>query len=273
MRNCMTLVDDFGRIVRVFVNQSEAAKGIPSDDDERILYAETLAFKIVQHAVSSLVLFRGTAMDDFGFHTTYQDAFSVLGLTRMCHESYLLFNHVFVTPQTPEDHKFRLLAWRYVDKRRQSQFSVSDPEIQARRVEIQSSADELQTKLESNSVFCELDQKSQNRILKRLKWPFLSWSSLGKEAGFNNQHATQVYRYLSSYAHPGSLSIEQMRYAAGEKMLQNLAETGLKHAAIILACLILDFAKIFDSARPVLDVDNEGRQLVTWYADLARLEY
>jgi hypothetical protein len=52
--------------------------------------------------------------------------------------------------------------------------------------------------------------------------------------------------------------------------MEELAETGLRHVAIILASLACDFPLVFPASRPVLDVDDAGNQLVELYASYTR---
>jgi len=275
----MSLETDVSRILQIITDQTEAVSRTPGGQDDRLHDAQTLVFKCVQHATSTLILFRGVEIDDFGFKTHYQDLFSVLGLARMCHEAYLMFSHVFVAPPTPEEASFRFLAWRYADFRRQAKLRVRrrlappDAQVESWRAEIMRAARRLRPLLRANPVFARLNKRDQNDLLNRLRWPLRGWSTLGKEAGFTDLQAIQIYRYLCSYAHPGNLSVRQARLASEARELGHLATTGLKHTGILLACLAVDYVRVFPLARVVLEKDPDRRRLVDYYADFARGNY
>ncbi len=123
-----SLERDFGRILRVVCLQSEALAGMPFND-ERLGDAEVLTYKVLQHAISVLVLYRGTPVEEFGLKTTWRDPFSIMGLARMCHESYVLFHYLFVAPVSDGEREFRHLAWLYVDARKQARSPIHFEEL------------------------------------------------------------------------------------------------------------------------------------------------
>jgi hypothetical protein len=146
-----SLERDFGRILGVVCLQNEALVGTRFSDN-RLLDADALAFKILQHAASFLVLYRGTPLDEFGLKPAWRDLFSILGLARMCHESYVLFHHIFVEEVSEEEREYRHLAWLYVDARRQARFPMHFEKSRRPKEECERAADELIRKLEDNPV-------------------------------------------------------------------------------------------------------------------------
>lgn len=266
----MSTEEAFCRLFRIHVNQTEAAKGTEGGKFDRILQAEVLGYKVVQHALSALALFRGVQIPELAPHSHYRDAFSILGLARMCHESFLLFNHLFVTPATREEAEFRFLAWSYVDSAKQARFPVSSDEGKELLKSVLEFVKEFRSELEENSLFKELSDSKRNKILVELRWPLLTWNELGKEAGFNELHALHVYRYLCSYAHPGSLSVRQLRLALGTPMQPHFMEMGLKHCAIMLACLASDYSKPFPKSFAIPSDGGDDSRLVKLYEHFAR---
>ena len=265
-----SLERDFGRILRVVVLQTEASTGTPGGGDERLLDAEVLAFKVLQHAMSVLVLYRGASLEDLGFKTPYRDLFSILGLARMCHESYVLFHHIFVAQISEEEREFRYLAWLYVDARKLARFPTCPEVLKELKEYWTKFADDLIHRLEDNPVYGALSQPKKRGIREHLHWPPVDCPTLARQAGFNELHAFQIYKYLCSYSHPGGVAIRQAREVAEQGSVREWMENGLKHATIILACLASDIPTVYPVSRPVLEVDAEGSRLVGLYASFAR---
>lgn len=269
----MSTEEAFGSLLQILIKQTEAAKGTPGGKFDRMLDAEVLSFKVVQHAISTLALFRGAQVPELAPHSNYKDLFSVMGLARMCHESFLVFSHLFVTPVSDDEGEFRFLAWRYVDTAKQARFPTYTDEGREMSKGVKEQAATFLIELEKHPRFQSLGEKPRRRIVEERKWPLLSWGDLGIEAGFNDQHAVQIYRYLCSYAHPGHLSIKQLRLAAGTEMQQHLMETGFKHCAVILGCLAQDFPIVFKKAAGVIQENSMEHRLVHLYAGFARGQY
>lgn len=269
----MSTEQAFGALVKVLIRQSVAATGTPGGRYNRLLDAEVLGFKVMHHAVSALALYRGVTIPELSPHPRFIDGFSVLGLARMCHESFLIFNHIFVTAQTEPEADFRYLAWRYVDTARQARFPAHSSEGRAMSESVQKNLPELQIELEKNRIFMALKESDRKKLIKEFRWPLLGWAKLGKEAGFNEMHAIHSYRYLCSYAHPGHLSVKQLRFAVGTEMQQHLIENGLHHSAVILACLAQDFPTVFPKCSGLIEGGSLEDRIIFLYSSFARAEH
>src|SRR3990172_5091399 len=100
---------DYQRLLKVLIEVTEANKGVVAGHDDRVLDAEGLALKFVFHAASALYLYRSTSLPEFG--ASFFDPGSVNVLSRTALETFLVFNYVFVEPQSDEERDCRYMTW------------------------------------------------------------------------------------------------------------------------------------------------------------------
>ena len=92
-----------------------------------------------------------------------------------------------------------------------------------------------------------------------------SWRDLAVNAGFNEDSASGLYRFLCGYAHSSWISVLQLRQArtAGEQ--RRLLASSLSYLAGVLAHMIRAVCHVFPKAQAYYAGDTNAQELVkTW---------
>ena len=100
---------DFELLIKVSIDIGNRLTnvGIP-DYNNTISFAEGLGQKIINHVLSAQYLYTGYQLNlDGKLYTPKIDFASIAILTRAALETYLNFNHIFISPQNLDDHIFR----------------------------------------------------------------------------------------------------------------------------------------------------------------------
>ncbi len=255
---------EFLELLRVLLRVAEANKDLPAGDDDRVLDAEGLALKCFFHAASMFAMSRGTVVQEIG--ANFFDPASVNVLGRATVESFLVFHHLFVSPDSEAERDLRYQSWLLADLLERQEFP--DPSPNGRRLlqEERSQIEDVQSKIRANPRFAELTCKQQRRLLEEKDWRRgMSWTKIARTAGLSDVNARIFYRYLCSYAHAGSLSVRQLREAKSAEAQRSLLPATMKAVMIALANLIGSYCLVFPRSHAALDGDSRGSALVdTW---------
>jgi hypothetical protein len=245
----MTAGGDLDTLRNALVLALDANIGVPSDPDERVLDAEALAAKCLFHASSCRLLGGGTIVANG--RTRVLDIASLNVLVRATLESSLVFHHLFVSPQDAVQAELRSLSWALADLLERQGFTASLPESQEIQRQEREQIEAISNRLEANTHFQGLTQKQQRRVLEDGYWS-PGWAPIAHDAGLSDLHATQVHRYLSSYAHSGSLSVLQLRQAKNSEDRRRFLDSAFRLANIGLAVMIKGYCSFFPKAGQAL---------------------
>ena len=246
----------------------EANKGPITGDDDRYLYAESLAAKFFMHAASVLYLSRGTKIPDFPSTAVgFIDSASINVLARAALETFLTFHYVFFAPETKDEQDYRYWIYIAAGLAERQQLPVSIEEDRQKLADERMQLDDLRNKLCSNAIFKSLKLKQQQEVLKagrdiwrktlvNGKWKPLSWHDIAIDAGFSKMLASHTYRYLSGYAHSGSPSVMQIKVLLEERQM-HLIEVSMNTLNIATANLIHEYSELFPRAKNALHADPD----------------
>ena len=106
-------------------------------------------------------------------------------------------------------------------------------------------------------------------MLKQGQWRRRGWSDIARDAGLKNLHAYEVYRYLCSYAHSGSLSALQLREPKTPADRQRLADGILRVINVAVAFMARAYCSLFPRAKAALQQDAELHEAVMRWVTLA----
>jgi Family of unknown function (DUF5677) len=233
----------------------EGNKNMPADADNRVLHAEGIAVKCFFHAISSLYLSRSTTVRELA--TSFFDPASMNTLARATIESFLVFYYVFAAPQTDVDRELRHLSWLLADLMERQELPATLPESKAKQQQELKVIQSLKQRIQGNSEFQKLKPKQQKALLEKKNWRRQSWTEIARDAGLSQLHAENVYGYLSSYAHSGSLSVMQVTQAKSKTSQRALAESALRLVNVALAFMANAYCLMFPKAQAALASDKQ----------------
>ena len=93
------------KILELLISVIEANRDLQAGEDDRILDAEGLARKFFYHASSAIFLYRGTKIPELKISFVDPASINVLGRAGL--ETFLIFHHIFITPQSKAHKDFR----------------------------------------------------------------------------------------------------------------------------------------------------------------------
>jgi len=247
---------EYVSLLRIFACAIEANGGLPAGDDDFILDAEGLAVKCFFHASSCLYLSRSTTLPDLA--ASFFDTASINVLARATLESYLVFNYIFIEPQTEEEKRFRYSAWLLSDLMEKQKFPTRSPQGKKILEDDDVTIKDMKSTITKNSFFLRLTEKQQKALLDRGAWRVKSWTEIGMSAGLSEIHAKSFYKHLCSYAHAGSLSVHQIRLSDTAPVQQKLYAATMTLVMITIAYFIRDYSKIFTRCQEYVSGHEEA---------------
>jgi hypothetical protein len=250
---------EYQRLLEVLIQVIEANRGVAAGDDDRILDAEGLALKFFFHAASALYLYRGTSLPEFG--ANFVDPGSINVLCRAALETFLVFHHVFVDPQSDDERDCRYTAWVLGGYLERQEFPVWSDEGRAVLEREAILIGPLIEKLKVNAAFRRLPAKEQKRLLNG-EWKLRPWSEIGRSVGLHDVYAKTFYSYVCGYAHAGNLSVIQMRQANTAEHQRSLCATSMGILLIATANMVKGYCAVFPKSMERLVQDPEGSHLV-----------
>lgn len=255
--------EEYIKLLEGFINICEANKGLAVKNENWILDAEGLALKFCAHATSALYLFRGTKIPEIKIgNISFFDYASLNILCRAAFETFLIFHHLFIQPNSDEEKEFRYDSWVLSGLLERQGFPVKSPQgiklIESERSIINS----LKDRLHKNKVFINLTHKQQRTITEKGNWRRKSWYEIAKDSGLDETHAGSFYRYLCGYAHSGSLSSLQLRESQTRETQKQMAESGMTLIMISMAKMIESYCKLFSKSKKALLQNSDVYNLV-----------
>jgi len=250
------LLDLFARIV-------ESTKGTALDSNTQFLAdTEPLAAKFLLQCGTIYHLMKGCVLPKIlDTEISYFDNQSIIVLVRAVHELYLTFNFIYIAPTTIEEKRFRHGVWEigaFLD--RQKVRATHEEHIDKLKSEKKILL-ELKDAMRGTKFFRGLEPDRQKKALKG-EWRLgYGWVDLSEFAGLDKEQFRQKYRFLSSYAHTGYLSIFQMAKAAGATDLIQRTEVWIDSVMGIISHFTFDYVKIYPLAAELFKQYPQAGQL------------
>jgi hypothetical protein len=219
----------------------------PSDGDERNRDRAALAAKCLFHAASCLVLANGTPIRA----DLVLDLSSINVLVRATLESALVFHHLFVSPQSPDQAEFRHLTWMLADMLERMEFPATLPESLETQGHERAQAGAITERIKASAEFQKLTSKQQKTLLKDSRWG-PGWATIARGAGLSELHATKIHGLLCSYSHSGSLSVLQVRTPKTHEEQERLLSASLQLVSVALALMTSAYCSVIPDGAEAL---------------------
>ena len=184
----------------------------------------------------------------------YIDFISILVIVRAAFETYLTFYYLFCDININKNSQLlRYHSWLISGFLDRQNFQLDrSKEIASKLEHEKTKIIELELKIENNPAFQKFTDKIKKNIKKGQWRQKYSWADLAEIAGFNKIIFKDLYGYLCSYSHSGSLSIFQIRDAYTLEVQSNLTHIPIYLGLIIMTHFSKNHMKLYHNSKKIL---------------------
>lgn len=260
---------DLDLLINFYSEIHKAIEGKYIDGPKRIEYTESIARKTFLHICSAYSLSKGTNIQlKNKSEIKIVDSSSIAVLVRASIESYLTFNHIFISPTSESESKYRFDCWDLAGfiERKDAQ-ATTERTILRKKEEAKLIEAKLRI-IRKSPHFLEISENQKKQIEKG-KWKInFNWNQLAVNAGFEENYFKDFYSYLCSYAHTGRLSSLQTMQATEYKQQKDNAENFLIHSIIILSKYIYDYVNLIPQLKSAFENNIKGKNTVLKWKEI-----
>lgn len=262
----MNLPPEYPILVNAFKHTDKLVLGQSAGDDNRLLAAEGLFFKVSDLAWSAAKL----AEDDAWYHQENIRINPVSALNviaRASYETSIVFHHVFIGYKNETDAEMRYWLWkkRSLEAKKSLTSHVYPQKPQPDLDKDLNIADE---KIKKNEAFKQLPRKKQKYLLRNAGKN--SWNNMGKEAGVGKMLRKTIYEYLCGYAHSGYGSIVEIQFAGRHPLVQGQMQIAIKIIMISMGLMISNYLELWGHDLSLLEDDE--KEAVSFWKSQASLD-
>lgn len=247
-------------LMNFYVQVGNSIVGKKIEGHKGIKYAETIAKKTFLHITSAYSLMKGLRVKLIdNSYIEFIDHSSIAVLIRSALESYITFNHLFISPKDAIEKEFRFHCWDLYGFIERKNFKAESEDSVRRKMQEQEQIKETINLIRTFDSYKKLSPKEQARIEKG-HWKLNNkWPDLAENAGFDKALFVDTYSYLCSYAHTGRLSALQIMQTQTKEEQSVLIESLLGYALMILSKFICDYVFLIPETRLAFEANKEGQ--------------
>ncbi len=258
----MSYSADYATLLGLFIDLVESQAGSTiAPDDEWWNDAQTLSIKLFRHLVSMQTLAVGATVrhgnDQIVF---FIDHASVKVVARAALETYLVFFYIYGSGNH-DLAKFRHKTWQLGGLADRQQSHASTNEHMEKLTEERRQIGCLRSEIEVAPQFQDYSSKQQTKLLEG-EWKVgISWTNLGKEAGFHEKYFRDIYSYLCGYSHSSYISALQVGQDNSLETQNALTQAILGIGVVIMAHYTFAYSHVFKQAKEVLSSNPEALRI------------
>ncbi|GEN71148.1 hypothetical protein [Chryseobacterium lathyri] len=187
--------------------------------DEKDIYSEQLVIKFHLQNLSLLDLAKGHSIHSSFYenkapHIKFLDISSIITIVRSQYESLLMYQHLYINPESDEEQKLRFESWIMSSMmQRSTVFSTSEPLDKEKIENEQKSINEFKKSIKDNKYFKNLTEKEQRGLLNKGTGKlFKSWDTMFSESKFSKEGVFSNFYFIASvYAHSEGILALQLK--------------------------------------------------------------
>lgn len=259
-----------------------------------LFYAKGLPIKIFRQTCSVCAILGRVPVPHYE-PETIGDPDSIQVLTRSILESYLIFHHLFIAPQSEAEREFWWFTWALKSIVSRSEMmnsrsavlpTVQYDEKAGKRIvktgsevrdNMRKNAEEIREILRANAYYKHHVLLPDKKLQKRFrKWAEDGWKSSPTQQlrDANMKHFTtwDIYGFLSSSAHTDHISVKQTLLTRTRDEQIAFAEASLHVILIVVGRLCLELPIVFPEVRPIITENAEALRYALTYKSISELE-
>lgn len=221
-------------------------------EDWRV-YSDTLMTKFFFHSNTIHSILKGSRLKSRYFNEgkldkKILDIPSLKVVLRAQLETFLMYHHLYVNPQSDDLKELRVHSWIHASLLKRGKLPASTPTGQQQKAKDEKEILRLTTLMKELKSFTTLTQNQQTRLISSGSDKlFLHWDKIFIETGFDKgSQYFQYYFILSSYAHSEALSILQIKDSRlGYNKHNKSANLNLFLSKLLICKMIMSIKKLF----------------------------
>jgi hypothetical protein len=210
-------------------------------------YGSYIFAKIVAHSIAILKLLPNSKLFELPNNFRVWDISSLAVLVRALIDTYNSFYYLIIDEVDENELNFRYLLWHNHSENERLRMLRSLGSVNAGIKEIEKKIEDYKEKLLSNTFYNGLvSGREKTQFRKGEVGISLTNSQISKRSGISVNYYKSTYKYLSSYTHTYSFSINQIAaFKADDEDSLDLIKTLVDTASGYLSFAIRDYVKLF----------------------------
>ncbi len=253
----------------------------------RLFYAKGIIVKILRQISSACLLLDPVPVPNHDL--TISDPSSVAVISRSILESYLIWERIYIIPETDSEREYWYFAWALKTYYLRTSLpppvpnalvDVQDP-LTGQNVKVPASNSmqnmndrviELQEALKENNYCKSMIQRANSKKRKRINEQITKgWKASPSEL-LNNSlrlfHSTDMYSYLCAIAHLDHLEVKQLILSPDHQSKIAFAETPLTVVLVVLARICEQYPEVFPETKEIRDQDQNTQEWIKAYREV-----
>lgn len=206
------------------------------------------------------------------------DPIIVASLVRNIYETTGIFNLIYRNSKTKNEKEIKYLLWVRSGLFYRGRFAsvVTRKESKDKLENEQKLMESINLQIEGNLLFKEMDEKNQGKVKKMIKQgkylikfenngvSSLSWRELIDIMRVESKKASQIYNYLSLYAHPSNVSVFQFKnmFERETSPYKDRVINHLEFAFMMFSVFIADYINLFPTVLETYEKMSSKEQIV-----------
>lgn len=196
------------------------------------------------------------------------DSPSMNVIVRAMFEAYINMHYLLIEPSTEEEREFRLDKWEKHSLTERKKIAASLGSKNAILLEDEKQILFYENRIKNSDIYKSLSPQEKQSLDNSEKWTRVDTISRAILAGFHKTQAEFLYKFLSNYSHSESYSLMQLHSIKTIEEALALCNMPLKFGEMLLALSINSFAKLNDTAKTIIDKNEELKILIDFWESL-----
>jgi hypothetical protein len=242
--------------------------------------SETLLYKFFFHGLTIQNIFSGITLQS-EYYSKEMSGKSIIDISsakvvlRAQFETFLMYHHIYVNPETEALKELRYYAWIYSSLLQRQDFPAETEYGKKQKEKDRIELGKLREIIANLPAYQKLTDNQQQALIEKGSGKlFNHWAAVLKETGFNESNPFYtIYIMLCIYAHSEGLSVIQLEHQPGG--LENTysqAFLDLHHSKLLVCLMINSITGLFEVAKNRYDtLPNTTKWSIDFYSRLAKL--
>lgn len=226
----------------VYLHEVLAEKNVLFTENE--VMSEQLILKFYFHGLTICKISEGYKLTSKYYTNTnlskaiFIDISSLLTVGRAQLETLLMYQHLYINDQNPNEQKLRYYCWIYTALLQRRETPATEQEVKIQLEKDVKEIARLKSEIEKLDSFKKLSPNQQKGLFKTgTAKLFKTWQTIFDESGFPKEKLfSRLYYIFSAYSHSEGLSAIQMK--SSKQLLSNKTNHEMVHLQLFCSTLM-----------------------------------